>query len=945
MLAVVSAVAAEPVLFAPVFHAVRRPGVEAVVQQVETDVGVAWRHTAPVYSLLRCDLPKISDWSKYQRLQFQYRGEQTMGIGFGYLYSIAPDGRSHRCEFSLNKALGMGGVLPGKTWLSGRLDLSPRQNFFPERVKAIDFGLTDRRATGITRETPVTFELANFALAAKGRGRVPGNPQLAGEFDGYIRHLRADPSPLEPVSIPSSGMVIVQDGQACVDIILGAGELAKSAEELQLWLQNITGATLPILRERTGGRGAILLGRVLAEPGHADDLRRLADSDGYAVRHDGANVLIFGAEPRGTLNGVYAFLENNSDIIWPRPTPEMTAVFSQSRDFLAGNCDLFSRPTFRYRGWGTNGGLNRHDEIWNSRNYCNAPGGGGGYDPGNATRVPWGNRLTYGGGHNLYLFLPGDQYFADHPEYYALINGERQYPAPMKNNPCFTNPGMLDAFVASVLARLEASPLPANADLALKVEDNWGLCECPSCLAPLELPDGTTLTLTDANFRSTQFYLWLNEVVKRVKVRHPHLQFLSYAYFFTARAPAVAVDPSVVVMFCPYVRPNDKYPLFSACNGEWYDDFANWCSVSPNMLLREYYGVGMRFPRPLAEVAAFDQRALAALGLRRITSEIAPDRQKRPGEKRDYRYQESWDSCFHEFWVITRLWWNPDQDVEGLRREFCRRAFRTAAEPMWQYYSLLRDTWYADPRPSTCGDGDVDNFRHYILGQGLEGKMRALLVEAEKRADHPVSRRLILSHLARFDAWGRQARERQAPTAAIPLVRDGDFAKGRRLDDFTVMGHPDRSPQNQTVVQIFHDATSLHIRYACFGETEPLSATSSQAPGERWPSGDHIELFLSDGADSNGYFQFAVDYLGNRCDLDNRQRMKWNGQWESRARITETGYEVDVVVPFATINWDPARPQGAALFMRGDEAKKENSSWGGGRVHQPYEFGRLSLMR
>ncbi len=925
------------------FHS---PNKSAVIERISDNGAPAVRFTAPVFSELRMPFQPPADYSEFDALEFQFKLDRTMGVGFGYLYSITdPKKWGSRQEFSLNQALGQGRTLPGSRWMTGRIKLEPSATFNPKQIRMISFGITDRHSP-IDRSTPLSFMIKDFKLVKHVAAPVRGDRDLAAAFERQRRIFKPDLSPIVPAAPSKNGPAIVRDGFPAAEIVSAKNELPKSAEELRHWLKAITGAELPILAVPSSANNIkIFIGRDFAAPRYADDLARLAGSDGYAMRRNGNQIHLFGAEPRGTLNAVYAFLERNSDLIWPRPAPAMEAVFTPSRDFYAADCDALERPKSFRRGWGTNGGLNIQDEIWNTRNFCNAPAGGGGFDPGNRTRIPWGNFLTYGGGHNLYLFLSGKDYFEKHPEYYPLINGRRQYPHVMENNPCFTNPAMLDAFCEAVIARLRREALPPNSSLAIQIEDNWGLCECPGCLAPISLPDGTKLPVEAANFRSTQFFLWMNEVAERVLKEFPGLKFHTYAYFFTAPAPAVKVHPAVGVKFCPYVRPNDKYPMFSPVNGEWFDRLAAWSRISPRVILREYYGCGMAFPRPLAEVVANDLRAALKLGVREYTSEIVPDRGQSSWEKQNRHYQEVWDASLLDFWVITRLWWNPDQNVEQLRRYFYQRAFRTAAMPMARYYALLREAWYRDTLPSTCGDGEVNSFKHYIIGNHLEEPMRKLLDEAEKLADHPVSRELIRRHRARFEAWAKAARELKTPSGAAPLLTEPDFSRGLELTDFPLMGKPKEKAPAATSARIFHDGKSLHVRVFCAADPAGLTANGSKVSTERWTSGDHVELFLSDGKDPNRYYQFAVDCLGNRCNLDNIDRMKWNGQWRSAARKTAAGYEVDFIIPFETIRFTLSKPDLKMLLMRESGTPKFFTSWGGGKVHQPGEFGSLKLMR
>ncbi|MCK5844888.1 MAG: hypothetical protein KAG97_09290, partial [Victivallales bacterium] len=117
-----------------------------------------------------------------------------------------------------------------------------------------------------------------------------------------------------------------------------------------------------------------------------------------------------------------------------------------------------------------------------------------------------------------------------------------------------------------------------------------------------------------------------------------------------------------------------------------------------------------------------------------------------------------------------------------------------------------------------------------------------------------------------------------------------------------------------------------------------------------WTSGDHGEVFLTDQSDKTTYYQFAFDCLGNKCDLNNHQRMEWNGKWDCVVRKTKDGWDAILSIPLKTINLNLGKGKKIkALFYRqydhNDRKLHENSSWGGGGVHQTAEFGEITLMR
>ena len=142
---------------------------------------------------------------------------------------------------------------------------------------------------------------------------------------------------------------VVKDGRAAAEIVYtGDGSepecVATAAKELQDAVLQITGIKIPVISgwnavNRKTGRNKIVLGkRAYAD---CEVLKKLSGTDGFAVKRDGDKLYVYGIEGKGTMNGVYALIENNTDLIWARPHREFGTVFSKRKDleFLWGNAE------------------------------------------------------------------------------------------------------------------------------------------------------------------------------------------------------------------------------------------------------------------------------------------------------------------------------------------------------------------------------------------------------------------------------------------------------------------------------------------------------------------------------------------------------------------------------------------------------------------------------
>src|SRR5438270_6589263 len=126
----------------------------------------------------------------------------------------------------------------------------------------------------------------------------------------------------------ASGAVTLADGgKSPYRIIVPTSALPSeryAAEELQKYLEKLSGASLPIAADSEApDSNEILLGdnARLAKLGLEIDFASLG-TDGFVLRTKGNRLVIAGGKPRGTLNGVHVFLEEQLGIRWFTPETE-----------------------------------------------------------------------------------------------------------------------------------------------------------------------------------------------------------------------------------------------------------------------------------------------------------------------------------------------------------------------------------------------------------------------------------------------------------------------------------------------------------------------------------------------------------------------------------------------------------------------------------------------
>lgn len=701
-----------------------------------------------------------------------------------------------------------------------------------------------------------------------------------------------------------------------------------AAEELQHWLGMIS---------ETPVAETFKVGTVYLEL-FPDDKVALTGTDGFAVRRKDGAIYIVSPEPRGCLYGVYALIERNSDFIFPRPDSE--PVFTRVRKLEIRNADFREKPVFPDgRGWWICGPQYHADtELWYSRQRCSRTPASLS-KPGVEERAKkYGTTINRGGGHNMPRFYT-DEMFAAHPEYFGEADGVRQRNVRMVH-PCFSNLEGARAAGRVVVEKMRQLPEQPPKSYAIKHADHQTLCSCARCKAN---PDTV----------STRFFRYLNEMMKEVKAVYPDAIITTFGYQITAEPPAIKVDDNVLVSFCPYVK-DDKHAILDPVNIRWKNRADKWVKEGgSNLLWREYFGDGMAFPRPIASPVARDLRYVSSeLGVKSVFAETTPDLTPVKQNRKKHIYSQSWDVSVMEYWVLSRLMWDPNQDVEKMRAEYLRRAYRSAAPAVARFYKPIIDAFYASPAPSRFDANQYQESMRYLFKTGLEDECRAALDEAERlaAAEQPAVRKLVSRLRARFDDWCAHKNDFERQEMIVPQT--DDWSKAATSDMFYIRRAVGRTPSEYTRVFVRHDTQSLFVRFRCDDhKKDSLHAPAFDPNREIALNGDGVKvLFGLDRATNGVSVSVSCDVNGNRCDSKSvRPWHRFNADWKASVKRDRRGYTVDFELPMKSFGLDVERNKNLDVcfyrLIRHDSNPKRNkgATWGGADPRRRATWGILKF--
>ena len=362
-------------------------------------------------------------------------------------------------------------------------------------------------------------------------------------------------------SLPENA-VIVLSGEASVTD-------STAAKALQKYIEQITGEKHEIVTSAPKGVFSLNVG---AAASSFDGVKKLADGS-YVIKSAANGVDICGAGNRGTIYGVYAFLEKFTGCRWLTSTMGMTS--EQKEIILPEKIDEKYNAYFEYT-----------DTDWRSprdTEYSLANGLSGGV----YRDIP-----AEQGGDVDYIssfchtftseFCSVEKYFNDHPEYFALHGGERN-PEQL----CLTNEDVYALVLDEVLELLKEKYDPdASLQIISLTQNDSGadaaFCECEKCKA-----------IDDENgSHAGTMITFVNRIAAAIKEKgYDNVAIDTFAYRYTRTAPS-KVKPldNVIVRLCTIEGCFSHAIDDPDCpqNVTLMQDLRNWNSICDRLYIWDY---------------------------------------------------------------------------------------------------------------------------------------------------------------------------------------------------------------------------------------------------------------------------------------------------------------------------------------------------------------------
>lgn len=480
-----------------------------------------------------------------------------------------------------------------------------------------------------------------------------------------------------------------------------------AASQLQRYLYDGTSTFIPYISDLCKKRGPeILIGADTREARRSvseEELNVLGE-DGFLIKTLDEDILITGKTSRGTLYGVYEFLRRF--VGFRAFTKDVEKVDTLS-ELVIPEIYISEKPDFEYRDAYFRFAF---DGAFCAKNRLNTT-------LGDISAEKGGNFKFFNCHHSFHDLVSPGEYFEEHPEYFALVDGKRN-----EEQLCLSHPDVLEI----ALARVERwiTEHPECKVFSVAQNDNQSYCQCDACRTDYEKegsPAGNIIP-------------FVNKIAERIEKKHPDVLIHTFAYQYSRVAPKHARPrQNVIVRLCNIEcewgdpletvaasSPDSKSAEFLKNIREWSEicdrlyvwdyavDFSNYLQMFPNFFsmaenIRYYKRYGVK---GVLQQGNFSYGGGAAL-----------------------------DDL--KAYLISHLLWSAEADVQTLIDEFCDGVYGKGAPYIKEYISVIcnavkgkRMTLYDYPDAA------------YLSDELLE-RCDELFVKAEQAAENETIRKRI----------------------------------------------------------------------------------------------------------------------------------------------------------------------------------------------------------
>lgn len=536
---------------------------------------------------------------------------------------------------------------------------------------------------------------------------------------------------------------LVQGGQSSYRIILpnhATEHETKAATVLQSYLLQVSGAALPVLQANQNSSDFEI---VLGQNERLDELRLNLDyqelgADGFIIQTKERRLLITGGHDKGTLYGVYSFLET---YLGCRLYSPQVKVIPKDSSITFDHLYDKQVPKINYRT--VHYRVTWDDEYadWHKLS-----------QDGHGERTAWGMWV-----HTFNELLPPDLHFDQHPEYYAEVRGKR-----IPTQPCLSNSEVLKIIIQNLRHKIAQNPKAKY--WSVSQNDNRDFCTCSTCKAIDQAegsPSGSIIRFTN-----------------QVAAQFPDKTISTLAYEYGRHAPKLTRPAeNVNIMLCSIEALRHKSITEDSISADFVQDVKDWGQLANDIIVWDYV---IQFPNLLSPFPNFHilQPNLQFFAEHGVNAMFEQGNREVGGEFAELRA-----------YLISKLMWDPYLNVDSLTKDFLEGFYGAGAPFIQTYLDEMTKALLASGQSLRIFGNPIEAATSYLAPELLD-RYEQLFDQAEQatKKDAAVHERVRIARLPLQFAIFEQAKKNYTGPRGI-FEQENGIWKARtairsRLDDF-----------------------------------------------------------------------------------------------------------------------------------------------------------------
>ena len=468
----------------------------------------------------------------------------------------------------------------------------------------------------------------------------------------------------EQMAAEKGGVTLLENGEVKVTVVYSEGaseSLIAAADFMAATIDRMSGSSGVRTAVKKGGESgfSIYVGR--AANSALIDLSDVKD-DGYKLEIKPEGIYIVGKTDDAARNGIYDFLETHLECMYVSPENTYVPIFPTVKLALEEktvNPTITWRKVYQYEsvqnGWyerlKMNGTIVKEGE--NSIELYNE----------------WGTWC-----HSSFEFVPPEEYFDEHPEYYAKFLGKRRYQfnvlgRTFPTHLCYTNEEVYQIAEAELVKRIEANPEVKFWDFSI-MDTYFATCRCKECKKFNK----------EAGSEMGTLLAFLNRLADSIKDDYPDVYLSTLAYQRVKNPPKnMKCAPNLCINVCAFPG-TQSYPYSTEggikASREFAERVVEWGKICDNILVWDYVVnfTHLKLPFPNFEFQKENLEFYLENNIRFVFHQGSREPMDENAEMRTY--------------LLSRQLWDKDVDLKALAKKYVAVVYGDAAGLVEEYMDL-----------------------------------------------------------------------------------------------------------------------------------------------------------------------------------------------------------------------------------------------------------------